>query len=268
MRMMTWCRLCNWLVLIATVASAGYGAWEAWASIATTHLAIATSRVEELGGTVEISADGRELLKVDLSNTKADDGDLAVICALAPFRYLDLSDTQVSDRALAGIADVPSLHTLHLIRCKNVKGEGLKHLAKTFSLRILSLTGTRIGDEDVAYLQPLSDLQMLALEGTSVTDASMSVISRMSELTYVALDSTKVSDDGVAQLRALRKLTALRLCRTLVSDAGIIPLGEIGTLRVLVITRTRVTECGVDALRARLPNIHCNDHGRYTEFDP
>lgn len=97
--------------------------------------------------------------------------------------WLNLRESNVSDRGLEQLAQLKNLNTLYLQNTQ-ITGAGLKHLTR------------------------LEHLSSLNLQKTSVTDVGLRELARFRNLDWLYLQDTQVTDSGVAKLR-----TALPKCR-------------------------------------------------------
>ena len=85
---------------------------------------------------------------------------------------IELRGRSISDKHLASLPDLPSLHALVLTDC-SVTDDGLKQLGRFPSLECLVLTRTSVTDRGVEALRSLPHLQTLDVEGTTVRDSAL-----------------------------------------------------------------------------------------------
>ena len=97
----------------------------------------------------------------------------------------------------------------------------------------LNLSGTAIGNTDLAELRGLTKLVHLNLARTRVSDAGLGELAGLHALSTLDISSTKVTDDGLRQLTEIRRLTALTLSNTLVTDRGLEHVARMRHLRSL-----------------------------------
>lgn len=109
----------------------------------------------------------------------------------------------------------------------------------------LDLSGTRISDQGLAYLQDLEGLRSLSLYGTSVTDAGLVHLAPLTGLQKLWLDRTDITDAGLAHLAPLQALEELWLDRSKVSDAGIERLAKLSALEGLSLSGLKVSDAGL-----------------------
>ncbi|MBI3735630.1 hypothetical protein HY256_03845, partial [Candidatus Sumerlaeota bacterium] len=134
---------------------------------------------------------------------------------------------------------------------------------KDLKLEKLSLSESRIRDEDVAAISKLDTLTQVSLYGCRVGDACLPYLRPLSRLKELHLSETRVTDSGVAQL-AESKLETLWLDGTEITDASVEPLSKISTLKELWIGSTGITQEGADKLRKLLPKCKISYHPRET----
>lgn len=108
-----------------------------------------------------------------------------------------------------------------------------------------SFTGTKVTDEDLAYVARLKRLKVLYLCDTQVTDAGLAHLSGLTKLEELVLRQTQVTDAGLVHLAGLPKLERLYLNRTNVRDAGLKHLSKLTELRTLDLADTQVTDAGL-----------------------
>jgi hypothetical protein len=133
----------------------------------------------------------------------ATDDDIAEFVATFPkIDQLDISNTQITDDALASAARLPALWRL-LARHTDVTDTGVARLASLQQLAMLELDGTEITDAGIADLAKLPRLNRLNVSGTRITDAGLAHLTA-SSATLLLLDvsGTQVTDAGVAAFQA------------------------------------------------------------------
>ena len=86
---------------------------------------------------------------------------------------VNLSQTEINDRALARIAsEVPGVRVL-LVEGTRITDDGLVHLQKLHNLDVLFFSDTQISDRGLEHLQRLPNLTFLQAHRTSITDAGV-----------------------------------------------------------------------------------------------
>ncbi|GAB3506985.1 c-type cytochrome domain-containing protein [Emticicia fontis] len=104
-----------------------------------------------------------------INNSKFSDNEASVIPkASDQTLWLRLSDTQITDKALAEVAKLEKLTRLHLEQTK-ITDNGLGQLSTLKNLEYLNLIGTKISDAGIKQLASLKNLKKLYLWKTNVT---------------------------------------------------------------------------------------------------
>ena len=176
-----------------------------------------------------------EIYELGLSNDQVSDRRLPCLARLKRLRFLDLSNTRITDAGLKQLEVLPRLCSLGL-RDTPVSDDGLKQLKRLKQLRGLDLSNTRITDAGLKQLEVLRGLVSLNLRHTPVTDAGLVHLECLNELEELDISSTRVTDAGLDHLRYLPKLRILFL----EMDEG-------------------VTDEGVEKLRRGLPLCEIRD---------
>jgi Leucine-rich repeat (LRR) protein len=69
------------------------------------------------------------------------------------------------------------------------------------SVRVVTLNGPHVSDDDLAFLSEFSNLRVLNLRNTSVTDAGLVYLKPLTNLKSLDLsDSNQISDDAAQEL--------------------------------------------------------------------
>ncbi|HVX15349.1 MAG TPA: hypothetical protein VHC22_29435 [Pirellulales bacterium] len=117
---------------------------------------------------------------------------------------------------------------------------------------------TRVTDELLAQMEPLSRLRWLLLDNARITDEGLVHLERLTDLEVLSLSDTQVTDAGLAHLQGLTRLEAIYLRNTQVGDAGLDHLCGLTNLRALDLGDSRVTGEGSARLQKALPNCQIN----------
>jgi len=121
----------------------------------------------------------------------------------------------------------------------------LAHLRELPGLRVLVLTKSQVTDAGLAHLAGLTNLHTLVLSQTRVTDTGLAELKGLTGLRELALDEAPVTDTGLEYLQGLTSLEYLSLKGTRVSDAGLACLKRLTRLESLVLDETAVTDAGL-----------------------
>ena len=163
------------------------------------------------------------VVRVNLGGSKVTDDDLRVIGRLKQLKFLDLSETSISDDGLANITHLRDLQELGLSDSR-VTNAGMRHLQGLQALHTLVLEDTAIGDEGVKQIASLRKLQTLSLAGTRVTGAGISHLDGLKRLQFLYLRDCPVDDSAIEPLADLPPLIELDVSSTNVSGAGLAEL--------------------------------------------
>jgi hypothetical protein len=137
------------------------------------------AKLSNMGVIVTPASTGSKLLSVAWvsSTSQVGDKDVEMLAPLAPnITDLDLSDTKVTDAAMAVVGTFPRLTKLNI-------------------------SNTGIGDAGIASLKKLPNLDYLAAHSTSISDASIDVLKGMRKLKNVYLWKTRVSSTSAGTLQ-------------------------------------------------------------------
>ena len=138
-------------------------------------------------------------------------------------------------------------------------GEGLLELFDDSFL--VDLRSSQSIHSTVPLLKGLPGLKVLTLAGTNLTDEDLADVGQLTGLLMLDLDNTRVTDAGLARLARLHNLYFLSVSGTAVSDAGLMHLRGITGLRSLNVINTLVTEAGIAELELVLPSLNSADRG-------
>jgi hypothetical protein len=114
---------------------------------------------------------------------------------------------KVKDEDLKALGDLPKLKYLELSQSKLTEPQ-IHLIGQLPQLEILGLTYTRTDDADLARLKGLKNLRELFLDGTQITDAGLVELERLPGLQKLSLLYVEnITEEGIERLRkALPKL--------------------------------------------------------------
>jgi outer membrane lipoprotein-sorting protein len=147
-------------------------------------------------------------------------------------RSINLSRTKATDGDLGTLANFVDLQTLKLSHTR-VRGPGLSVLRSLPRIETLDLEGTDVTDEFLAPLQELASLSVLNLKGTEITSESLRNLSKLKQLKILYLDNTDITDDGLRHLQGCTNLSVLSMEGTQVTIAGLSHLETLSNLHEL-----------------------------------
>ena len=162
----------------------------------------------------------RDVVSVDLRDTKADDDDARLLGRLPAVEHVGLAKTNITDEALATVGRLSGLRSLSLIETR-ITDRGMAHL-EPLELESLSLWKTDVTDRGVKHLRNMKSLRNLVLDETRITNACLEDVGRLTNLEeWLGLTQTQITDDGLHHLTRLKKLQNLNLIGTNVSNDGL-----------------------------------------------
>lgn len=114
-------------------------------------------------------------------------------------KFVDLSDTQITDSELRWISQLGALEELDLSRTE-ITGVGLKFCTNHRVLDVLNLANSDVKDQFLGFI-PRS-VRHLNLSGTQVTDSGIQHLVQLREVEGINLERTRVTQKGVDLLRS------------------------------------------------------------------
>jgi Leucine-rich repeat (LRR) protein len=155
-------------------------------------------------------------------------------------REIDLSNTGVTAKGIAGLEQLASLEILRLQTCSNLTD--VSSLSRSVSVRELDVEGSPIADRGFIGLERVPTLQSLCLGGTEVTN--LTAFHSNSTLTNLNVPGTKIGADDIGKMPL--KTLILNSCRKIRSVASFC---RNANLVVLGLADTRITTAGIDGLQ-------------------
>lgn len=195
--------------------------------------------------------------------------------ARLPLRRLDISKTAVGDEGLEALKD-SSIENLWFNNMKGVTKKGVaalaampkltnlvlqfaelngevEELAKSKSLKELTMMSSKLDDVGGVALGKVTTLQNLFLWNTAITDKTVEAISAL-PLKVLYLDDTKVTDAALESLAKVKTLEVLWIDKTAIGDAGLAHLAGHPTLNWIRAEESKVTD-GCVATLVTLPKL-------------
>ena len=186
--------------------------------------------------------------KLDLRHACVDE-DLLVLSAKKSVMEIDVSDSNVSDRGIEYLADVPHLQSLNLTRT-NVKS--LSGISKLKRLRYLYLDNTLVDDDSLKKLKG-TQLKLLSLGETRISDAGLTVLEALQSLQILDLMRNDVGKNVVRVSSKLPNLRTLDVRDTSCTLEDVVAIAK-ANLRLDAILVT-ASEQDLQMLRAEFPTI-------------
>jgi hypothetical protein len=126
---------------------------------------------------------------------------------------------------------------------------GATFFADVEQVGLVDSEGVGAGDDDLRSLKPhfeaLPKIKVLSCTGTSIGDAGLEAIPRLDQLEELRLAFTQVTDAGLKVLRGREHLKSLDLHSTAITGTGLRQLSDAAGLRELNLASTRLTEAGM-----------------------
>ena len=122
-------------------------------------------------------------------------------------RYLDLSDSKISDSTLAQILEYKKLISLSLARTQ-IGDAGIARLSSSQELVVLDLTETKVSDKAMEILVSLPNLERLNLSKTQITIEGLRTLRPISK--QIIILNLMETDIDVGALKELEHWTNLR----------------------------------------------------------
>ena len=161
--------------------------------------------------------------------------------ALRRLEALTVSDSWITDSALAAIEQCKDLRAIDISSNREVTDSGVSRLARLTNLRELNLAFTGVTDNGVAALAGLSELHSLDLGGTCITAGGLRHVRRMQELRVLRLPWTSAMQ-SVTYLETLRHLEVLDLSHSGVAATGLSPLAGAKAIKKLDLSYTDASD--------------------------
>lgn len=168
----------------------------------------AAAYIDRLGGKLERDASG-QIIRLDLSDTWANDADMRRLAQIPTLQEINLSRTRITGKGLEPLASLENVAALKLQFAEFLTATDIGHLAQWKNLRTLDLRGTR-ADSGV--------FERLAVHRS---------------LEFLDISSTEVDDEGFEELAALTKLRELRCGANRLSGLALTVLKTVPALRSL-----------------------------------
>lgn len=130
----------------------------------------------------------------------------------------------------------------------------IEPISKLHSLQSLSLTHSKVTNENIAQLAHLRKLETLDLHMSKMHEGPIPGLDQL-RLKTLYLNRTRINDESIAGLRTMDTLEHLDLTRTKITDEGLSHLASLANLRKLILRRSLVTKAGFLAFQQAHPKI-------------
>jgi Leucine-rich repeat (LRR) protein len=190
--------------------------------------------VLSVGGMVKVNGQGQEIkAAADLphepfqltmawlvSNKQVDDGGLTHFKGCRNLLALEMYETKVGDAGLANFSACKNLAVLGLGGTKTTDA-GLANFKECKNLTKLWLYDTQISDAGLALFKDCDKLVDLHLSHTAIGDAGLAPFKDCKNLTHLHMDYTRLSDAGLDSLKDHKNLQLVSVRNTKVT-AGMV----------------------------------------------
>ena len=99
--------------------------------------------------------------------------------------------------------------------------EILRLTSKLSCVRQIQITGQHISIDGVGYIRKQRGLRILSLQGTSIDDQDLELLARLKDVRQLDLMDTKVSGSGLKHLYGMKSLRHLWISRAHISPADV-----------------------------------------------
>jgi hypothetical protein len=165
-----------------------------------------------------------------------DDEDLLDISRIPNLRALRITSAEMSDRGLAHLSGMRSLHALELygdprrvsdrgaefllalgelreltFRVGGLDGSWLRYVAELKHLELLDASSTGVSNSDLMKISSSVSLLDIDLSGCDIDENGLKAISRFADLGVLRLNNTKVGERGIDVLKSLKQLRRVEL---------------------------------------------------------
>ncbi len=206
-------------------------------------------------GDIDYISELAQLETLEVTNSKLNDGGLALVAGLKGLKHLSLSGNRyLTDAALEYVARLGALEDLDLSSTK-ISGRGLQFLKRLKNLKRLDLSGTNITDGRLTDLARIGSLEDLDLSCPALALESIRELSRLTRLRKLDLYGTSITDSRLADLAAIVSLEELDLGHTKVTSQSLHELSRLSRLKELNLGGTERTRRGAEDLKKELPNL-------------
>jgi len=149
-----------------------------------------------------------DLDKLDLTATAAGDEAMKFVVLCKKLRWLELSQSKVTDKGLAVLTVLKGLEYLEVPVATT--DAGLKHVGQITSLRTLYTGSTFVTDKGLPHLKKLQNLHTLFISYTRITDGGLKNFTGLRSLRRLHVAETYVTKEGVKRFSQKRPKVAVR----------------------------------------------------------
>ena len=182
-------------------------------------------------------------------NSPITDAGLIHLSKLTKLNKLGLYRTCITDEGLKHLSGLTNLESLSLNKTK-ITGAGFAYLNKLAPLRALELDNTALTGIGLANLKPWSNtFENLIIDGTKINDDDLAYLADLKNLKYINLGNTSITDTGLEHIRNIKSLESIYLDNTKITDKGLMLLKDLPNLRQIRVNNTLVTNVGLNTFK-------------------
>lgn len=180
---------------------------------------------------------------------------------------LHLSDIEVTDDMVTGVADLDWLTTL-IFDQGIITDDGLETIVKLPRLQHLRLRLSPITDQGLKTVSSCDSLWYLNLPHADCTVDGVAHLQTLTKLRQLRLGSKRLGNDVAQVIAKLKGLRGIHLIGVPVTDDGLETLAEMPYLESLYLDDSAVTEAGWERLFREHPDLHVHVNQHHHDRDP
>lgn len=175
------------------------------------------------------------------------DNEMAAISHLTGLRYLNVEQSDITDKGIEKIAGFKELrglnvsHSLVTPRCAKTIGT----FSKLFSLE---MDGLKMDDRAIADLSGLTELRSGFFRGGIITASGVKNMARWNKLIFLRLTGNRLGDAGTASLPAMDRVFEINVESCGLTDIGFQSFSKYSTLTKLFAKGNKIGVSGINSL--------------------
>lgn len=181
-------------------------------------------------------------------------------------RYLDISDTDITDDVAPTLLKFPKLEQISLSR-NQVGAKTFEAVATMKGLRILSMSCCTVPEETISKFGNLVELRKLDLTGCRISDKNLQAFEKLTNLNELILGRSSVTDSGITSLLKLKNLARLNLSDSKVTLRGLMRLKALPKLGHLCIRMTNMPAADKEVLSKAMPQVRIEEGTKARDWD-
>jgi Leucine-rich repeat (LRR) protein len=186
--------------------------------------------------TVPANIEGLDLSGAELGNEQV----AKLANRFKNLRYLNVTDTDVTDALFARLPEFPKLETLEA-NSINIQGSGLEHLKKMPNLKYVCLKSVPVRPQYWKHLADVKNLLVLRVPSNAFDDAACVEIAKLPKLKTLDISSTSISNKGMDALAPLSDtITSLDVSLCEISDEGLTVVKQFAKLEAIFLRTGRL----------------------------